>query len=358
MTGANTGTGTGTRTAAPFAPDWRVAIDDVPIALATTTGAVAVAGADGTVSVLDAADGAERGRIALDGGALTAAWAPGGATLAVGGPTGRVLWDRRTGTTHRAQTGRWCGALAWADAHRLALGSGRRAEVVDAEGVALWSTADVASTVTAVHWLQQGRRLAVAAYGGVSCFLPGRRAPVVDYRFTGSLLTLAVAPSEKWLASGNQDASIHIWRTRDGDELEMGGYPAKVTRLAFDDTSRWLAADGSPDVTVWDFTGKGNAGKGNAGKGPAGTAPRVFAVHDAVTALAWRPGSEAVLGSGGREGTVALWRASRGLPSRPQRPWADWPGGYAVTDIAWASADRLVAAFRDGSVRGFAAVQS
>ena len=56
----------------------------------------------------------------------------------------------------------------------------------------------------------------------------------------------------------------------------MSGYPAKVSRLAFDGSGRWLAADGAPEVTVWDF----------AGKGPEGRAPRMLRGHDTVTVLA------------------------------------------------------------------------
>ncbi|MER5220046.1 hypothetical protein [Streptomyces flaveus] len=78
--------------------------------------------------------------------------------------------------------------------------------------------------------------------------------PVATYSYIGSHLALAVAPTEKWICSGNQDASIHcakLPRTRDGSELTMSGYPEKVSRLAFDDTGFWLAADGAPDLTVF-----------------------------------------------------------------------------------------------------------
>jgi hypothetical protein len=60
----------------------------------------------------------------------------------------------------------------------------------------------------------------------------------------------------------------------------MSGYPEKVSCLTFDDTGFWLAADGAPDLTVWDFSGKG----------PSGTAPRQLRRHETVTAPAWRPG--------------------------------------------------------------------
>ncbi|MEU0434507.1 hypothetical protein ABZ153_23225 [Streptomyces sp. NPDC006290] len=40
----------------------------------------------------------------------------------------------------------------------------------------------------------------------------------------------------------------------------MSGYLEKVSRIAFDDTDLWPAADGASDVTVCDFSGKGPEG--------------------------------------------------------------------------------------------------
>ena len=133
----------------------------------------------------------------------------------------------------------------------------------------------------------------------------GTPKPVATYPYVGSHLALAVAPSGRWICSGNQDASIHIWRARDGGELTMSGYPEKYSRLDFDDSGFWLAADGAPDVEVWDFSGKG----------PEGTAPRSLRCHETVTALAW-PGAGGHLASGGADGTVAVWYATAGRPQQ------------------------------------------
>jgi WD40 repeat protein len=222
----------------------------------------------------------------------------------------------------------------------VAVASGRRALVLDPDGNELWRTEPAASTVTDLAWLRGGRRLAVAAYGAVRCHERHQAGPVAAYSYVGSHLALAVSPNDRWICSGNQDASIHIWRTRDGDELTMAGYPEKVSRLAFDDTGRWLAADGAPDVTVWDF----------AGKGPAGTAPRLLHTHDTITALAWRPGTAGQLASGDTDGTVALWRATSGRPEKQMRPARTFQLGAAVAAMTWAGPRQLITADRDGRV--------
>jgi WD40 repeat protein len=335
---------------------WDVRVDDAPVALSARGDLVAVAGAEGTVRVLDAGgglpgrakprrgEGAEIGALELPGGALSVELAPDARHLVATGPMGYALWRRTDGRTTVRESGAWSAAAAWADDDRVAVASGRRALVLAADGGELWSTDPAASTVTDLAWMRQGRRLAVAAYGAVQGHERHTGRPVVTYPYIGSHLALAVAPTGRWICSGNQDASIHIWRTRDGDELTMSGYPEKVSRLAFDETGFWLAADGAPDVTVWDFSGKG----------PQGTAPRSLRCHETVTALAWRPGAAGHLASGGDDGTVALWHATAARPQALLRPARTLEGeGPAVAALAWAGPHLLITAWRDGRVRAY-----
>jgi WD40 repeat protein len=323
---------------------WDIAVDDAPVALSARGDLVAVAGAEGTVRVLDAAMGAEMGGLELSGGALSVQLAPKGGNLAAVGPMGYALWRRADGRATVRESGAWSAAAAWADDERVAVASGRRALVLDADGEELWRTDPAASTVTDLAWMRQGRRLAVAAYGAVHGHERHTAKPVVTYPYVGSHLALAVAPTGRWICSGNQDASIHIWRTRDAGELTMSGYPEKISRLAFDDSGFWLAADGAPDITVWDFSGKG----------PEGTAPRSLRCHETITALAWRPGAGGQLASGGDDGTVALWYATAGRARQRLRPARELTGdGAAVAALAWAGPHLLIAAYRNGRVRAY-----
>ena len=329
---------------------WTQQVDDAPVALAAAGDLIAVAGAAGTAWILDARDGNPLGTVTLPGGLLAADFSPDGAHLALTGPTGHALWRRQDGRTLVFETGAWSNAARWngnrvtgaaAPEPRLAVAAGRRALVMDAEGAPLWQTDPCPSTVTDLRWLRSGRRLAVAAYGGVYCHERHTGTPVTEYRYLGSHLHMAVDPAEKWLCSGNQDASIHIWRVRDGADLTMSGYPDKIARLAFEDTGRYLASDGAPDITLWDFSGKG----------PEGTRPKMLRAHETVTALAWRPGPDAILASSGAEGLIAVWKAGSGRPGARKRPALEYEHDEPVTALAWSGRNLLVSTDRAGAVR-------
>jgi WD40 repeat protein len=323
---------------------WQTMVDDAPVAVAAGGGLLAIGGAAGTVWVIDAADARPAGTVTLPGGLLDLAFSPDGGHLVMTGPLGYGLWRAAGGHTVFTASMRWSARARWAGPDCVAVADGRTAVVLDAGGRELWRTGEAPSTVTDLAWLRDGRRLALTAYNGVRCHERHQPGPVATYAYTGSHLAVAVPPDGRWICTGNQDASIHIWRARDAAELTMSGYPGKVSRLVFDDSGRWLAADGAPEVTVWDF----------AGKGPEGSAPRMLRAHDAVTALAWRPGAGAILATGGSEGTVALWNVQAGRPGRPRTTTAGWDLGDEVAALAWNGPDTLLAATRDGSIRSLA----
>ena len=320
---------------------WQAVVDDVPVALSVGGDLVAVAGSEGTCTVFDAATGATVASMSVDGGLLDAAFSADGGHLALCGTAGYRLWhtaDQRLDTL--AAQG-WSARARWAGTDRVAVAIGRQVAVHAADGGLLWRTWPAPSTVTDLTWFRQGREIAVSAYNGVYRYARHSTEPVGRFPYPGSHLAIAGTPNGRWICTGNQDRSVHIWRTRDGNELEMAGYPDKVTRLGFDDTGRWLANTGAPDVTVWDF----------AGKGPAGTSPRMLRGHDAVADLAWRPGTGAVLATAGQEPTAALWQVTRGLPGKPMRPAHRWELDNPATTIGWLDQQRLLVATRDGTLR-------
>jgi WD40 repeat protein len=317
---------------------WRVEVDDAVVALAASPdGRVAVAGAEGSITVLSA-DGAVQRRQALSPGCLTVAWSPSGDRIAVGSIDGVRILDSEA-TVIGGHGGGWCSAVAWSfDGARLAAGIGRTAVVMDAGGVEL-VRCPRESTVTGVAWIKS--RLATAAYGGVHVQHVSRTAAPDVLPFTGSLLAMAISPDKRWAASGNQDATLHVWRVGKHDqELAMSGYPTKITALGFSPDSSLLASGGGPDVTVWDFTGRG----------PRGSTPRILRAHqEAVTAIAWSADG-ALLASAAADGQVAVWTPRLAEPGHAMAPTDSLSREAPAEAVCWDPSGRLLAGWADATV--------
>lgn len=297
---------------------------------------LAVGGADGTLQILDAA-GKAVATASHPGGVLSAAWSRTGAHLATGGQDGAVrLWDPATGAARRVidlKQG-WVEHLAWSPrTDVLAASAGKLVWRLDAEGTTLDTHGPHASTVAGLAWMPStllggSDVLATCCYGGAWLWYPEKGKKPREYPWKGSMVALAVSPDRKHIACGCQDQSVHVWIAKDGEDMQMSGYAAKVKELSWDKAGKLLATGGGADVTVWDF----------GGKGPQGSTPRVCSAHEArITALAFRP-TGTTLASAAQDGGVLLWDVKR-----PKAPRAGWRSGAAVTTLAWRPQGDLLA---------------
>ncbi|GGV12004.1 hypothetical protein GCM10010260_58250 [Streptomyces filipinensis] len=103
------------------------------------------------------------GAFEVPGGALAVVLSPDAGHVVATGPLGYALWRRSDGrTTVRESVGPG-GGRRLGRRTRVAVASGRRALVPDADRGELWRTEPAASPLTDLAWMRQGRRLAVAA---------------------------------------------------------------------------------------------------------------------------------------------------------------------------------------------------
>ena len=332
---------------------WAAVLDDYVIDLGWSADCTALAAAStaGSVAIFDSSSGARRHLLpGHDEGTNCIAWAPSGAALlATGGQDGAVkLWDASVGQhTATAKLGNaWVDHLAWrplgnqptatseaanssAAACDLcpAASAGRQLVFLNPDGTSRHTFKPAPKTLSALAWQPAGGCIAAAYFGGVCLWDADDFVAQKEYAYGNGIHALVWSPDNRWLVSGNQDPSVHLWLPDTDVELHMSGYEGKVKELSFHHTSRWLATGGGKDACIWDCSGDG----------PEGREPQMFP-HDAkVCAVAFQH-SHGLLATAAEDGSIMLWSTDRRQPLRATIKMPQLP-----TKLAWSPDDSLLA---------------
>ena len=373
---------------------WAAVLEDYVIDLAwSPDGAcLAAAAASGPVALFAPADGARRHELpGHENGTNCLAWAPparksevrmkkedvvqpsektdptssffpltSSLCLATGGQDGAVkFWDAAAGQhTATANLGSaWVEHLGWRptvghvipnapsseDGNQtqrvkdnppyLLAAAGKSLTALRPDGSVVHTFKPAPKTISALAWQPAGGCVAAAYFGGVCLWDADDFIVQKEFPYANGIHALVWSPNSRWLVSGNQDPSVHLWIPGQDIELQMSGYEGKVKELAYDHTSRWLATGGGKDCCVWDC----------AGAGPEGREPAMLP-HDAkVCAVAFQH-THGLLATASQDGVVQLWSPER---AQPLRATVKMPS--AATKLAWSPDDRLLAI---GSAKG------
>lgn len=313
---------------------WAAVLNDYVIDLewAHDGSRLAAASSAGPVSIFQAQDGARLHELpGHEDGTNCLAWRPGSAVLATGGQDGRVrFWDASAGqhTATAELGGAWVEHLAWRpDGSFLAATAARELSFLNPDGALRHRFKPAPKTLSALAWQPKGGCLAVAYFGGVCLWDADDYIAQKEFAYSNGLHALVWSPDGKWLVSGNQDNSVHLWIPGTDIELNMSGYEGKVKELSFDPNSRWLATGGGKDVCLWDCSGDG----------PEGREPLMFPHDTKVCAVAFQH-SHGILASASQDGVLMLWN-----PDKKQPLLATVRMPAAATKLAWSPDDQSLA---------------
>jgi WD40 repeat protein len=306
---------------------------------------VASAGSDGTVRVWRTQDGRLLHTLTHGGGiALSVAFAPNGQLLASGSEDGRVkLWRVSTGALERTIPAHdlWVSSVAFSpDGSLLASAS--------ADGtVKLWQVAngqpvgDIqahALWVTHIAFSLDGQLLASAGEDGtVKLWRVSDRQLVrtLSYSPDAPAFSVAFSSDGSQVAAGGGANYIRVWRVSDGTlQRTLTGHTAQVVSVVFVPNSPLLVSGGADSaIRVW--------------RVDTGALLRTLTGHTAqVASVAFSPDGS-LLASGSGDSTVRIWRtADGGL----QRTLAGHDAG--ITSVAFSPNGSLLAsASEDGVVK-------
>lgn len=217
------------------------------------------------------------------------------------------LWDGMAkNLLKEIKTNTWVENIAWSpDGNFFAISAGKAFHLFDKFGNEVGESNPHDSTVAALAWRSDSKKLVSASYGGVRIYDLSKPGEYEQLIWKNSLISLTWSPDHRFIMAGTQDSSIHVWKMDSVDrrDMAMNGYASKARAFAWDESGKKVATNCGVDVVIWDITGK---------NGPENTKPEVIDAHSAkVTALAYQPG-ENILTSGDESGRLYWWATQKG----------------------------------------------
>jgi len=321
----------------PLKSLWRSHIDDHVIGLAWSPDSrvLAAAGVSGPITLFDGETGAVVHTVSgHTPDTMAISWHKDSQILASVGQDGKVrLWNRLTGEQCAEMSGgsSWVEQVAFSPhSDELVSAAGRKLRLWNAAGELIHEYPDANSTITDIKWKPDGSQFAISAYNGVVLYDPRAPEPLHRFEWQGSTLAIEWSPDGKYIATGDQDSTVHFWITDTGQDLQMWGYETKVLELAWNQNGRYLATGGGTRVIIWDCSGKG----------PAGTKPLLLEGHTHLIKHLTFQSRGTLLASGGNDGLLAIWETSKKHTSN-MRSSAVFK--HAIAGLAWSPDDSRMA---------------
>lgn len=267
---------------------WRLSLEEHIIDMAWSPDAERLAAitAEGRVFLIEIQNGTAIDRQIGNhaGGGNSVSWNSDGTRLATSGQDGRVqIWDGLSGVhLYTIETeDNWIGKVVYHPQQSvLAFSAGRTLKCWrESEGI-IYESSDHSSTVADIGWHPDGSAVAVAAYNGITLHTLTKQSSPRKFHWKGSSLLLAWSPDARYIATGEQDSTVHFWYVDSGIDAQMWGFDTKVLELSWHTSGQWLATGGGISISIWDCSGNG----------PAGRTPQSLNCHfNKITQIAYQP---------------------------------------------------------------------
>ena len=326
-----------------LAESWYVALGDyiIDLAWAPKASKLAAVTVEGSVFLIEDHGGAATFKLLGEhaAGANSLSWRGDGAEFATAGQDGLVkIWHGTSGEqTCTIEAGDpWVAKVAYNPRRNvLATAAGRHLKLWNDQHKVFYESSDHASTIADLGWNPVAPGIAVAAYNGITLHMPGTEKEPRKYQWKGSSLVLAWSPEAKYIATGEQDSTVHFWNVKSGEDAQMWGFPTKVLELSWDSSGRWLATGGASTICLWDC----------GGKGPAGRKPKQYEAHlNKLTQLAFQPDGK-LLASADADSFLFLWE-----PFKHEKIVAGISLSSPASCLRWSKGSQLAVGQRDGNV--------
>ncbi len=215
------------------------------------------------------------------------------------------------------------------DGKFLAAAQGKSLHILDQEGSESLSLRDLETSVVDFAWNPaRSREVATAGAGGATLWRLGQKKPFARFDWGGASLRVGWSADGRWLATGDQTPSVHIYDIPRDYPLHIQGFEGKVLALAFSSDSKQLATAGSAVVTVWPMTGK---------KGPDGATPiQIEGCESAAQALDFSAKGQLAIGDGA--GTLLVVTFEKGQFRRKRSTLES-----GISALAWHPSQPLLA---------------
>jgi len=223
----------------------------------------------------------------------------------------------------------WIERVKWSpDRRHLAAAQGRTLFVFSAEGEPVTSFPDHQTSVSDFAWNPiRPEEIVSVCGGGARMWRLGESEPFARFDWGGASLLVAWAPDGRWIVTGDQTPSVHLYDFQRDDPLHIQGYETKVKAMDFSPDATRLATGGGPMITVWNCTGE---------TGPANTTPGQLRFHKGdVEVLVWSPTGD-FLASGDVAGRVVISDAKG-------KPVSAFQDEESVSALAWSPDGTLLA---------------